>query len=390
MVCSFRNPRRIRKATVHGRTVPIIWRGRAAEAWIPDTIAERSLDLRVETARRTERALAAVRAADTRLAGGFEPLARLLLRSEGIASSEIEGIRAPVAEVVAAELDPDAVGPDSAWIADNLAVVDDALEHARSGDLTVETLHRWHALLMRHGHLPDAMVGTFRFTQGWIGGASPLDAAFVPPPAEAIAVLMDDLIAFSNRANIDPLTQAAVVHAQFETVHPYADGNGRIGRVLIGWVLVRRERLAAPPPPVSLMIAGEIGGYLSGLVAYRTTLDTWVSWFAGVVERAGLATQALGDRLARLLDDWRGRTDDLRTDAAARRALGVLASHPVMTAPRLAQHLGVSDRTARSALDALADRDIVRPFATATLRRGRPPSAWVAPEVTDIVASWGT
>ena len=84
------------------------------------------------------------------------------------------------------------------------------------------------------------MVGAYRTEQSWVGGTSPRDAAYVPPPPALIEELMDDLIAFANDDTLDPVTQAALVHAQFESIHPYADGNGRIGRVLIGWVLARR------------------------------------------------------------------------------------------------------------------------------------------------------
>ncbi|MDZ7732438.1 MAG: Fic family protein [Acidimicrobiia bacterium] len=92
------------------------------------------------------------------------------------------------------------------------------------------------------------MVGRYRDAQGWIGGSSPLDAGLVPPPPAHLPYLMDDLVAFANADEPDPVTQAAVLHAQFETIHPYGDGNGRLGRVLVGWLLARRLRIALPHP----------------------------------------------------------------------------------------------------------------------------------------------
>lgn len=103
---------------------------------------------------------------------------------------------------------------------------------------------------------------------GWVGGSTPLVAAHVAAVPEQIPELMDDLFAFVARDDIDPVSQAGIAHAQFETIHPFADGNGRLGRVLIGRIL--SQRLAVPvPPPISLSFAHDIGGYLSGLTLYR-------------------------------------------------------------------------------------------------------------------------
>ena len=237
----------------------ITWRGRPVDTFIPAPMP-RKVDLPERVVRATERAAASLERVDDRLGHSFEPLARLLLRAEGVASSYIEGVRAPAELVAVAEIDSGAVDSISAWVADNLAVVDASLVHARSGvALTVEELHRWHALLMTHGALPDELVGRFRRVQNWIGGASPREAAYVPPPAEHVNRLMRDLLRATNTSKLDPVTLAAVVHAQFEAIHPYGDGNGRLGRVLIGWVLCRRAGVAVPPP-VSVVIARDTGG----------------------------------------------------------------------------------------------------------------------------------
>src|SRR5919199_3279455 len=177
--------------------------------------------------RATERAIAATEQADER-AHRFETLARLLLRSEGVASSQIEGVRAPAELVAVAEIDASAVDASSAWVADNLAVVDASLDHATSGArLGVGELHAWHRRLMAHGTLPDELVGAFRRSQSWVGGTTPRQAAYVPPPADEVGPLTTDLLRFANRSRLDPVTVAAVTHAQFEAIHPYGDGNGR-------------------------------------------------------------------------------------------------------------------------------------------------------------------
>ena len=280
-----------------GAEVAIEWHGHPARAWMPLPLAARDLSLGVDPVRATERAAAEVRRVGDRLPGGWEPLARLLLRAEGIASSNIEGLHAPVAAVVAAEAgDPSAV-PPAPSVADNLGVVGHVLAHARgAAPVTVDDLHRWHAELMRHGGLPPHLVGAFRDTQGWIGGRGPQDAAYVPPPADAVPGLVDDLLEHLAAPPADPVAHAAVVHAQFETIHPYGDGNGRLGRLLVLWVLARRLAVAVPPP-VSVLIARDPGGYLSGLHWFRVgELTPWVEWFAGVVAQAALSSLGLGRR----------------------------------------------------------------------------------------------
>ncbi len=170
--------------------------------------------------------------------------------SEGLASSAIEGLRATPADVAIAALERDAgrhADPVASWVADNLAVVNDAL--AARGDLTESMLLRWHQRLMHSQTTIDSRhVGAYRDTLGWIGGTDPRTAVHVAAPPERIAPLKADLFAFVARDDLDPVTQAAVAHAQFETIHPFADGNGRLGRVLIGWILTRRLQVTIPPP----------------------------------------------------------------------------------------------------------------------------------------------
>ena len=369
-----------------GAEVAIEWNGRPARAWLPDPLASRSLDLPVDVARATERAAAAVLRVGDRLPSGWEPLARLLLRAEGIASSNIEGLRAPAAQVAAAELDEAAVPRDAALVADNLAVVTDALAHARgSRRLTVDDLHEWHARLMRHSDLEPHLVGAFRNAQGWIGGRGPQDAAYVPPPAHHVPALMDDLITFANGGVPDVITQAAVGHAQFETIHPYGDGNGRIGRLLVLWTLARRLEVSVPPP-TSVLIARDPGGYLTGLYWFRTgELARWVKWFADIVEASSAAALDWSKEVDTLMKEWRTRIADVRADAAAHSILEILPAHPVITAGTAARFVNVSDTAARAALELLHERGILEPYEVAGPGGGRPRNWWLAKELADLI-----
>jgi Fic family protein len=371
-----------------GHEVEVDWRGRRVRAWVPAPLTEREIALSEATIRRTEQAAAAAQRVTDRLPAGWEPLAWLLLRAEGVASSYIEGVRAPLPDVVVAELDP-AVGETAEWVANNLAVVAAATSPGTE-PMSVDLLNQWHGRLMTGARawLPAEMVGRLRTEQGWIGGTSPLDAALVTPPPDLVPALMDDLVGYLNRDDVDPVTQASVAHAQFECIHPYGDGNGRIGRVLVGWVLVRRLGLAVPPP-VSVSIAVDRGTYLAGLTQYRLgQVDSWVRWFAGVITSASEATLQLFEQVQDLVDDWRKTLGDVRADSAAHGIVELLPQHPVVSAATVGDQLGVTERAARSALATLAERGIIEPFASVQSAPGRPRHWWIAPQLLAMVTRW--
>jgi Fic family protein len=372
-----------RKVESMERTTTIEWEGRSIEAADPAPIEHASFELSSRTVRATERAAATIQGSAARGGAANEVAGRLLLRAEGLSSSAIEGLRATSEAVALAEAGASTDdGGTATWVADNLAVVTDAL--ITPPPLTVDTLLAWHRRLMRHARGMDAdHVGAWRPVVGWIGGANPIVAAHVASPPDRIAPAMADLVAFLGRDDVDPVTAAAVAHAQFETVHPFADGNGRIGRVLIGWVLATRLDVAVPPP-VSTAFARDIGGYLSGLTLYRQGhVDHWVRWFADAVLAAAERTERTLEAVEEVQHRWTALAADLRSDAAARRAIAVIAERPVLNASLLAEALGVSGTAARSALGTLAELSIVEPLDTIASGRGRPATWWVA---RDLVA----
>ena len=365
----------------------VTWNGAPVRAWVPDPLASQDFDVGLRTARRTEQALAAVRASGRDYAR-FEPLTLLLLRAEGVASSYIEGLRTPLADVAAAEVG-DTSNATAAWVADNLAAVRYALAGA-GRNIAIEDIHEWHRRLMGPtGRLPEEMVGAFRTAQSWIGGTSPRNASFVPPPADRVEDLMVDLVGFVNAEWVDPVTQAAVAHAQFEVIHPYGDGNGRIGRILIGWILAHRTGITVPPP-VSVFIARDPGGYLGGMTRFRLgELDPWVEWLAAELQYSSEAAESLLGRTEQLLEEWSRRIDDLRADATARLVLPVLIEHPVVSSDLIAERVAASERAARTALALLAERGILETYEKETAGRGRPRRYWVASELIAMVTNWG-
>lgn len=160
---------------------------------------------------------------------------------------------------------------------------------------------------------------------------------------------------------------AAVAHAQFETIHPFADGNGRLGRVFIGRILSRRLHVTIPPP-VSVQIARDIGGYQSGLTLFRQDLiEPWVTWFADAIASAATRTTEVLADVAALQNDWRIRTADLRI------------------AELVATMFSVTEQPARLALTQLGERGIVTETAAAIRSRGRPRRWFVAHELLSLL-----
>ncbi len=378
-----------------------MWRGRRARAFVPIRLAERDLALDADTIARTARAQATVEYGADAMAEDYAALARLLLRAEGVASSFVEGVTAPVVDITLAEaaLASGAGGHGdrsaAAWVAANLAAITEAIDEANAGPLTVDSLCQWHRTLMTGSPTPAEHVGVLRTEQGWIGGTSPLDAHLVTSPAKEVPELVDDLVSFVNRDDVDAVSQAAIAHAQFEVIHPFADGNGRVGRVLISWILVRRLSLVTPPP-VSVRIAADVGGYGSGLVLFRMgDHNSWVRWFADAVSGAGRAQQELVRAVERLRREWRERLAAprdgrrrLRNNASAWRVFDLLPGRLVLSGPTVAAELDIPLKSANRALRDLVDAGILVEHGTVqSTGRGRPRRLYTSVELLGLTGS---
>jgi Fic family protein len=374
--------------------VEIDWEGHPAKASVPPRLADLSVELPEAVVRATEKAVAAIERSSSDLPTSWEPLARLLLRFEGVASSAVEQIHAPLEEIAAAEIATLTTGP-SAWVADNLAVVSAAVDSARAHPLTVESLLDWHRRLMDHAtyELDPKLIGAFRDRPVWIGGSSPLDAAYVGPPHELVPALIEDLVEFANADSLDVVTQAAMLHAQFESIHPFADGNGRLGRVLIGWLIVRRLAVSVPPP-FSVFVARDPGGYLSGLTLYRISEPShWVRWFASTLEKSATTASSLIAEIESLMDRWRERAAVGMTGGRAVRSgatfwgvLELLPEHPIVSAQLVVERFGVTNEAARQMLHRFESLGILSPVELRLGARGRPVRWWAADELIAVVA----
>ncbi|MGI8517119.1 MAG: Fic family protein [Acidimicrobiia bacterium] len=358
--------------------------GRRYEAFVASAIAEARFGLSSAALFACDVAAGALSQIEASASIAWESFGRLLLRSEGLASSDIEGIRVGQRRLLQAMAGP-TTDAAAQWVLDNIEAVETAHNDADL-DLTTEMLLRWHRVLMHRSPLPVHYIGTFRDVQGWIGGMDPTTAVFVPAPPELIDNLMNDMVTFANRRDLPPVLQAAVLHAQFETIHPFADGNGRVGRALIGWCLRRRRVVARAIPPISPVIARQPDRYVHGLWMYRDgKVDPWVAWFAEVCEEAArnvaTLTRAVGDLQSR----WEDDLSDLRIDGAARRLVAILPELPIIDVDRAAAALDVSDRSARIALKTLEERNVLKPIESLPVGPGRPRKLWLATALVDLL-----
>jgi len=348
------------------------------DAYLPDPLAGWNLTLSGDVAADIGDAETAIR--DLNQAGtthvSLEGLARFLLRAESVASSKIEGLDAGARRLVEAEAllaeSGEAADRVAVEVLGNIASMESAVELAdKPREITLADLLGIHQVLMERSPTPE-LGGVIREGQNWIGGSSynPCSAAFVPPPADHVPGLLEDLTDYVNRDEHPALVQAAIAHAQFETIHPFADGNGRTGRALIHIIFRRRGLAPAFVPPISLVLATWSDDYISGLTAFRhphtadspersTAAHTWLRTFAGATLRACNDAQAYAARIDDLAEHWRSSLDAIRKGSALDLLLDVLPGVPLLTVDSAARLTDRSDVAAGSAVNRLAEAGIL-------------------------------
>lgn len=288
--------------------------------------------------------------------GELAPMAAILLRTESASSSHIEQITAGARQIALA-----ALGEST----------------AENANLIVRNTHAMEAALRLSDHLDEAAVlqmhaelltdepewaGRYRDTLVWVGGSKygPRSASHVGPSDHTVPALMTDLVAFLRRNDLPPLVQAAIAHAQLETIHPFADGNGRTGRALVHAVLRHSGVVARATAPVSAGLLRDTEGYFAALTSYRAG-DA-----APIIEAFAAASRFAARSGVKLVDDLHEQTlaseralEGLRSDAAARRAIPLLVGQPVLTVRFLQEALNVPERAAFRAIETLVARGVL-------------------------------
>jgi Fic family protein len=293
---------------------------------------------------------------------GLDTVARQLLRSEAVASSKIEGLVLSHRRLAKAAAVPSGDLTAHSVLA-NVAAIEAAYKFAHSSEpCSVDALKRIHARLFESTP-QDRWGGVVRDRQNWIGGdaTTPVNADFVPPPEGEVLRLLEDLAAFSNRVDLPPILQAAVAHAQYETIHPFMDGNGRAGRALISMILIRRGVANDVLPPISLILASDPASYVRGLTSYRyTSGNDWVDFFSGTMIRAADSSEFLARQVAELKERWLEAAREPRAGSAPRRLIEAIPTHPVLTLATAQSITGLSDEACRRALNRLEQSGVLR------------------------------
>ena len=306
------------------------------------------------------------------------PDAHLLLytfvRKEAVLSSQIEGTQSSLSDLLTHELgeSPGVPVEDVAEVSRYVAAMSHGLERLKGGfPLSNRLLREMHGILLAEGRGAEKTPGQFRRSQNWIGGTRPGSAAFVPPPPEEVNTCMGDLERFLH-SDTPTLLKAALAHLQFESIHPFLDGNGRIGRLLITLLLCHEGTLREPLLYCSLYFKQHRQEYYSQLNAVRETGDfeRWIQFFATGIRVSAEQATLTGQRVSTVFQEDRNRLRQLgRLAPASLLVQEMLQSKPLATIATLTKTTGLTTPTVTQALRELERLGIVR--ETTGRARGR-------------------
>jgi Fic family protein len=295
-------------------------------------------------------------------------LIRPFVRREAVLSSRIEGTQATLGELLAAEAgavvqrSPD----DLREVGNYVVALEHGIERLRTLPLSLRLVREMHAKLMRGVRGDHATPGEFRRSQNWIGppGCTLNDASYVPPPPEAIIDCLGEWEKFLQERSLPPLVQIALAHYQFEAIHPFLDGNGRVGRLLITLFLIEREILPSPLLYLSAFFEATRRDYYEGLsaVSQRGDWAGWLLYFLRAVARQSEDALSRARRINEQLVSWRNAAAGLRVPLLV---IELLAANPFLTVRHAQRELKSSYNTASRAIATLEKRGIVHQVSQA-------------------------
>ena len=342
-------------------------RGGSYRAFVPAPVAEREFLLTNEASA----ALSAAAKALSHLADDPPKLAKLgtiaqnLLRSESVASSRIEGVVISHKRLARSAFQASGkrrADSRAAEVLGNVEAMKLAIElGGKAEPFTVADILDIHRTLLQ-GTDDHGIAGVIRDRQNWIGGNdyNPVGAAYVPPPPEYVEGLLADLCRCIDRDDLAPVAKAAVVHAQFENIHPFADGNGRTGRALIYATLRRAGEIGRYVPPISLVLGAEPNAYIGGLGAYsQGDVSAWCAIFADATARSARAAGEFAAEIEARQQAWLQRLGMPRSDSAARQLVELLPEHPVIDVAAAQQLTGKSHVAVGNAVNQLEGAGIL-------------------------------
>lgn len=292
----------------------------------------------------------------------------MYIRKEAVLSSQIEGTQSSLSDLLLFEMaaSPGAPLDDVREVSNYISALDYGLKRLREGfPLSLRLFREIHQHLLAKGRGSDKDPGEFRRSQNWVGGTRPGNALYVPPPAQEVLPAMGLLEKFLHNQPVQMpvLIKAALMHVQFESIHPFLDGNGRVGRLLITFLLCAEGVLREPLLYLSLYLKKHRNEYYRFLQLVRTEGD-WEAWLvfflAGVKETAEQAVQT-AQQLTKIFEHDRGRVQDIgKAAGSALRTLHLLQRHPILSIPKAAQLTRLSTPAVTLALVSLMKMGIVK------------------------------
>lgn len=329
------------------------------QACVPALIAEVHPVLPSELVAELEDAATAIARFDNEIGSFVAPFDAILMRSESASSSEVENLTASAKQLALASIG-EKNSRNAQIVVDNVSAMRAALNlgEAPTGSAIIE-MHR--ALL---GRSQPEICGAWRSRAVWVGGQSPHTAEFVGPESSRIGVLIADLEGFMQRTDLPVLAQVALAHAQFETIHPFEDGNGRTGRALVQGLLRHTGLAENTAIPISAGLLHDTKRYFSALSAYRRgDIEPIIRTFTEATFRAISNGRALVKNLQQITDGW-SAAHKFRAKSAASRVIGVLVEQPVVSIKLLQVRLGLSAPALAAGVEQLVEAGVLKPLNT--------------------------
>jgi Fic family protein len=352
----------------------------SVNATVPPFIAHLDYRLNGEQSRASEQALLAIARMDAEAAATSVEITRFMIRTESVASSKIERVAAGSEDLARAIAGSKANDSARSMVAASVAISRLVESAGLSGRIELPALLDAHRALMADDPLEGPHAGTIRHDQNWIGGsdASPRGAVHVPPGAHRVEVLLDDLLEFSNRDDLPVLAQVAIAHAQFETIHPFGDGNGRLGRALIGAILRRRGMTENSIVPLASGLNARRDLYFESLNAYRSgRVAPLLALMCRAAEVGSTEGRVSVERILAFPGEWVSRVQ-ARADSAAAKLIPAFFSNPVMSASEVESLVPASTPQIYNAIQRLEEADVIHEIT------GRQrDKVWVATDVLD-------
>ncbi len=338
---------------------------RSVTVSLPPYIANIDVAIDADIAVELEAAMSEISRLDSTHGTHLAALNTLLLRTESVASSKIERVEASLDDYARALHGGRGNSSAVSMVAATTALNEMIASVDRNAPVQISAILRAHEALMREDPTEGQHAGQLRTVQNWIGGSnySPRDALYVPPPPDTVHAYMDDLMEFANRTDIPVLIQAAIAHAQFESIHPFTDGNGRIGRALINTIFRRRQATTHLVVPLASALVAHRERYFGALNTYRAgDLRPLIVTFANSSKTAAAESRTTAEHLAEIPDEWRNMVGPTRRHSATDKLLQLLPSTPIVSSDDVASLVDAPRSSVFAAIKRLHETGVLRPL----------------------------